>query len=71
MILQTASPPQNAGSVMVQAISGIRVNMAVRMSADDKWTRKKFIRVSWSKVSFHSLYSFGYLHKYYIYNLLS
>ena len=52
MILQTASPPQKAGSVRVQTSSGIRVNMAVRMSANDKCTRKKFIHESWNELSF-------------------
>ena len=70
MILQTASPPQKAGSVSVHAISGISVNMAVRMSANDKWTRKKFIRVSWNKLSFYSLHKGIYKTLYSVYSYL-
>ena len=43
--LQTPPPPQKAGSVMVHAISGRRVKTAVRMSARERCTRKKFIRL--------------------------
>ena len=47
--LQTIGPPQKAGSVKVQAISGTKVSRVVRMSARERWTRKKFIRESWKR----------------------
>ena len=44
---QTRDPPRKAGIVSLQALSGNKVWRVVRMSARERWTRKKFIRESW------------------------